>query len=74
MLTRLKVACIRHEFSCERSVALNAGSNHKIDIDMHYSETAYALYSSAFNCSPHSALRHYWSAALDANTKDAFDV
>jgi hypothetical protein len=39
-----------------------------LDIDIYYNEIVHSLYTSTLNCIPRvprSALKHYWSAALD---------
>ena len=71
---------ISHDYSCDPSIAACCNHDHTIDIDIYYCEIVHALTLSAVNCIPrvpHSALKHYWSVALDdlkRNSKDAFDL
>jgi hypothetical protein len=71
---------ISHVLSCDLSVDACCSSDHTVDIGIYYSELVHALTLSSINCIPrvpNSALKHYWSAALDElkrNSKDAFDV
>ena len=74
------LSLISHVLSCDLSVDACCSSDHTVDIGIYYSELVHALTLSSINCIPrvpNSALKHYWSAALDElkrNSKDAFDV
>lgn len=71
---------ISHDHICELSSAACSSSDHMIDIDIYYCEIVHALSLAAVECIPRvpcSALKHYWSVALDdlkRNSKDAYDL
>ena len=78
--TRRRLSCIKHDFHCDNSDVACEDSSHQLDIEIYYTEIVQALCHSTYDCIPHvprSALKHYWSAALDdlkANSKDSFDM
>lgn len=71
---------VKHDFCCEGLDASCDDSNHRLDLEIYYAEVVHALHTATYNCIPRvprSALKHYWSAALDdlkANSKDTFDI
>jgi hypothetical protein len=67
-------------FCCDSFAGLCNDVKHKVDIEVYYVEIVHALYTAACKCIPRvprSALKHYWSAALDdlnVSSKEAFDT
>jgi hypothetical protein len=62
------LGCLRHDFCCDSFAGLCDDVEHKVDIEIYYAETVHELYTAACKCIPRvprSALKHYWSAALD---------
>ena len=74
------LGCINHKFECESVDKACCIHDHQIDIDIYYNELVHALTVAAdFSIPkvPRSALKHYWSVALDdlkQSSKDAYDL
>ena len=78
--TGMHLSVIKHDFYCEGSHVTCADAGHKLDIEIYYAEIINALRLSTRDCIPcvpRSALKHYWTFALDdlkTSSKDAFDM
>jgi Reverse transcriptase (RNA-dependent DNA polymerase) len=78
--TRDLLGRIDHDFQCKSSELGCSNADHHIDIEVYYSEIVHALTVAAAGSIPRvakSALKHYWSAALDdlkMNSKSLFDL
>ena len=68
---------IKHDFSCESMNSCCRDESHHRDIEIYYNELVHCLITAAEECIPkipQSALKHYWSAALDDLKQSSIDA